>query len=165
MRRNSPQTGRDHTGLPARRGFAPISLNARRAFSLVELMVAATLMAVLISMAVPSFQRAVNQSRADIAGANLRAIWSAQRCYWLDNRTYSADLSQLESAGLLDPSIAAATTYYIYAIPSADANTFVATATRVDSDNWTGQFSIDETGAVTGTVSASGEPNIYPGFQ
>ncbi len=137
----------------------------RRGLSLVELMVAVTIMGVLMSMAAPSFHRAVDQSRADIAAANLRAIWSAQRCYWLDNRTYSTDLAQLQSAGLLDSSIVSAATFYTYAIPVADTTTFTATATRINSTRWAGQFVIDETGAVTGAVTATGELSLIPGFQ
>ena len=136
----------------------------RRGFSLVELMVVCTVMVILISMAAPSFRRSMEQSRADIAGANLRAIWTAQRLYWLEERTYTADLSVLESLDLLDPTIVAATTRYVYAISAADDSTFLATATRSGSGLWTGQFTIDEDGNVSGVVQAIGEPDIDPGF-
>lgn len=133
--------------------------------SLIELLVSVTIMGILMSIAAPSFHRAVAQSRADIAAANLRAIWSAERCYWLDNRTYTDDLSQLSSLGLLDPTIVSANSYYIYAIPSASSSAFVATVTRTAGSKWSGQFAIDETGTVTGSIDASGELSIYPGFQ
>ena len=137
----------------------------RRGWSLVEVMVVVTVMSVLISMSVPSFQRSLEQSRADIAGANLRAVWSAERLYWLENRTYTNDLTELQSLGVLDPSIASATNWYVFAIGAADAASFTATATRTGSSVRTGQFSIDETGTVSGVVQASGEPDIVPGFQ
>jgi type IV pilus assembly protein PilE len=130
-----------------------------------EVVLVLTVMGILISMAAPSFRRSMEQSRADIAGANLRAIWGAERLYWLENRTYTNDLSELESLGLLDPTIVAASTRYVYAIPSADASTFTATATRTGSTRWTGQFSIDEDGVLSGVIQASGQPNIVPGFQ
>ena len=136
-----------------------------RGLSLVEMLVALTIIGVLTSMALPSFQRAVDQSRADIAGANLRAIWSAERVYWLDNRAYTSNLSQLESLGLLDPTIVSASTFYVYAIPSADSSSFTATATRTGSARWSGQFTIDETGVMAGAVTATGELVIEPGFQ
>lgn len=137
----------------------------RRGISLVELLVAVTLIGIMTSMAVPSFRRAVDQSRADIATANLRAIWSAERCYWLEYRSYTSDLSLLRSLGLLDPTIVTSSNLYVYEIPAAEAGTFTATATRTGSTRWTGTFSIDETGVVSGSISASGEQTIVPGFQ
>ncbi len=120
---------------------------------------------VLVSMSVPSFRRSMEQSRADIAGSNLRAIWAAERLYWLENRTYTTNLALLESAGLLDPQILSSTAPYAYAVSSANSTGFTATATRSGSARWSGQFTIDEDGTVSGTVQATGEPSIVPGFQ
>jgi len=120
---------------------------------------------VLISMSAPTFHRSIEQSWADIAGANLRAIWSAQRLYWLENRAYTSNLAELESLGLLDPTIISSTTRYVYAVSSADASTFRATATRTGSVRWTGQLAIDESGVVSGAIQAAGQPGIVPGFQ
>jgi prepilin-type N-terminal cleavage/methylation domain-containing protein len=100
---------------------------APRGFSLVELMVTVTLIGILAAFATPSFRRAMNQSRADIAAANLRAIWSAERCYWLDNRSYTSDLNQLQSLGLVDPSVVASSSFYVYAVTAASGSTFTAT--------------------------------------
>ena len=84
----------------------------RRGFTLTELMVVTTLIGVMAAMSIPSFQRAVEQSRADIAAANLRAIWAAERLFWLENHAYTDKLSQqspqpvgLMQLGLLDPSL------------------------------------------------------------
>lgn len=134
-------------------------------FSLVEVIVVLTVLSILVSMAAPSFRRSVEQARADVAGANLRAVWSAQRLYWLENRTYTANFSELESLGLIDPTIASATTIYVYAIASADSDSFSATATRTGSTLWSGQLSIDQTGVGSGVIQAAGYPDIVPGFQ
>ncbi|MDB5334513.1 MAG: prepilin-type N-terminal cleavage/methylation protein [Planctomycetaceae bacterium] len=139
--------------------------NCRRGISLVELLVCVTLIGIMTSMAVPSFRRAVDQSRADIATANLRAIWSAERCYWLEYRCYTSDLNLLRSLGLLDPTIVTSSSFYAYDIPSAETTAFTATATRIGGTRWTGAFTIDETGVVSGSVNASGEPTIVPGYQ
>lgn len=146
-----------------RRIIAPA--RSRSALSLVELLVAVTLIGILSAIAMPSFRRAVDQSRADIAGANLRAIWSAERCYWLEYRTYTSDLTQLQSLGLLDPTIVTAANFYVYSIASADSTSFVAVATRTGSAHWSGQFVIDETGVVSGSIGSSGEASIAPAFQ
>jgi general secretion pathway protein G len=137
----------------------------RRGWSLVEVMVVVTVMSVLIAMAIPSFQRSLEQSRADVAAANLRAIWSAERLYWLENRTYTSDLTELQSLGVLDPMIVSGTSWYAFAVIAADSTAFTATVTRTGSSLWTGQFTIDETGTVSGVIQASGEPDIVPGFQ
>jgi prepilin-type N-terminal cleavage/methylation domain-containing protein len=142
---------------------APLTLP--RGWSLLEVMIAMTVMGILFALATPSFERSLQQSRADIAGANLRAIWSAERLYWLEYRTYAADLSTLESLGLVDPTIVSATTVYVYAIQSAGSNAFTAAATRTGSGRWSGEFAIDEAGAVSGVLQATGEADIAPGFQ
>ncbi len=128
-------------------------------------MVVLVVMGILVAMAAPSFRRALEQSRADLAGANLRAIWSAERLYWLESHAYTDDLNQLQSLQLLDPAVVSAATVYVYAVTAADNNTFTATATRTGSTRWTGEFVIDQTGTISGVIEASGEANIQPGFQ
>ena len=137
----------------------------RSGYSLIEVLVALTIISILTSMAVPAFQRAVDQSRADIAGANLRAIWSAERCYWLENRTYTSDLSTLVTLDLLDPAIVSSSTFYSYQITAATSSSFTAKATRIGSSRWSGQFTITQAGTVTGSITASGEVPISPGYQ
>ena len=134
-------------------------------FTLLELMVVIVIMGVLIGMSLPRFGRAIEQSRADIAAANLRAIWSAERLYWLEHRAYTAELPSLQALGLLDPAVVMATSGYVYAVPSATDRTFTATATRAGSTSWIGAFAIDEVGSLSGSVTALGGPEIVPGFQ
>jgi Tfp pilus assembly protein PilE len=133
--------------------------------SLVEVLAVLAIVGVLISMSAPSFRRSLEHARADIAGANLRAIWTAQRIYWLEHRQYASDLVDLEEAGLLDPTVRAGNAYYAYAIVSADAASFLATATRIGSTKWSGQFSIGADGALAGSITAEGETTIRPAFQ
>jgi type IV pilus assembly protein PilE len=159
---------KEHTGMfrqaIARKGFVPPAA-AQRGFSLVEVMIVLTVLAILVAIAVPSYTRAVEQSRADVAVADLRAIWAAQRIYWLEQRVYSADLPSLESIGLLDPTLLQGPSGYAYAVSEADAGTFTASATRTGSSVFSGQFTIDATGAIAGSVVAAGQPDILPGFQ
>jgi len=138
-------------------------------FTLTELMVTVTIMGVLIGMSAPYFGRALEQSRADFAVANLRAIWAAQRLYWLENHAYTDKLTQaspkgLFELGLLDPAIVSATGDYIYTVPSAGSNTFQAKATRASGTSWEGWFTIDQNGTTSGAIT-SGAVTITPGFQ
>ena len=137
---------------------------SRSAATLLELIIVMTILGVLLSFGIPSFQLALEQSRAQVASANLEAIWSAQRLYWLANRTYASDLAALQSAGTLDPSLGNQT-FFSYEISSADANTFVATATRASNAKWNGTFTIDQSGTLSGVLSAPPRPNIAAGFQ
>jgi Tfp pilus assembly protein PilE len=118
---------------------------------------------IFVAMSVPSFQRSLEQSKADIAAANLRAIWSAERLYWLEYRAYTDDLSELESLDLVDQTIALAADPYRYEIRAADARSFSVVAVRSGSGKWYGQLVIDETGTVQGEIGGGGNP-IQPGF-
>jgi hypothetical protein len=121
---------------------------------------------VLLSIGVPRFSQSLEQSRADVAGANLRAIWSAQRLYWLQNRTDAPDLNTLLSANLLDPSLPPATIPYSYSIADVSESWFTATATRGGSSSWSGGFTIAADGTFTGAVQQSGTGvSLEPGFQ
>jgi prepilin-type N-terminal cleavage/methylation domain-containing protein len=144
---------------------------ARRGFTLVELMVVTVIIGVMAAMSVPSFQRAIEQSRADIAAANLRAIWAAERLYWLEYHTYTPAaaspvnpdpaMQSLSNMGLIDTEIVSGAGGYTYAVTEATTTSFTATATRTTNSNF---FSINESGNVSGSISFGGSP-ITPGFQ
>ncbi|HWE37890.1 MAG TPA: prepilin-type cleavage/methylation domain-containing protein [Isosphaeraceae bacterium] len=128
----------------------------RPGFSVAEALIVMTMMAVLVAISAPTFGRALEQSRLDVAAANLRAIWAAERLYRLDNPTF-ADLATLQSLGLVDPSIVAGNAFYTYDVtPSTDGTAFVATATRAPHNGGGGELTIDQTGALSGTITAGG---------
>ena len=135
-----------------------------RGYTLVEMMIVLVVMSIMISFGIPKFSNALEQSRADVAGANLRAIWTAERIYWLDNRTYTTNLSVLVSLNLLDPSIPS-DPYYTYLVPAADTATFTATAQRAANASWSGTITITQDGGLTGTLTCPGQANIVVGFQ
>src|SRR5688572_29098867 len=112
----------------------------KRALTLMEVVAVSAIIGVMISSSAPSFRRAIERSRADVATANLQAIWSAQRLYWLETRSYAEDLSVLQSAGLLGPTIVGQTGGYVYTISDADSKTFTAVATRRGSTQWNGEL-------------------------
>jgi prepilin-type N-terminal cleavage/methylation domain-containing protein len=138
----------------------------RRGYSLVEMIVAVIVAGVLLSIGVPRFAQSLEQSRADVAGANLRSIWSAQRLYWLQNRNYAPDLNTLLSANLIDPSLPATSSPYTYSIADSSDSWFTATATRTGTSTWSGSFTIAADGTFTGAVQQSGQgASLEPGFQ
>ncbi len=141
---------------------------ARRGFTLTELMVVTTLIGVMAAMSVPSFTRAVQQSRVDISVANLRAIWAAERLYWLENHTYTPvtapttpdqALQSLQNLGLLDAEVLSGVGGYNYSVTSGTTTTFTAQATSINT--WgLGCLTIDQTGSVDSTNS-----KLTPSFQ
>lgn len=150
-----------------------------KAFSLIEIVVTMTILSILVSFAAPRVMLTMEQSHADIAGANLRAINSAQRFYWLENRTYADSLQLLIDDGLLDDDFLTSIPRYEFSMVAADDATFQAQATRrtingtgtaVYNGAWQGAFSIDESGAIAGVVngppsSLSGNtPQLIPAF-
>lgn len=165
MSENSLQIGATPASAAPRHPRNPGRTDATPGFTLVEVMVVVTVMAVLIAMTVPHYERALEQSRADLAAANLRAVWTAERFYWLENQKFTSDMTRLQTLGLLDPAVVLATSRYVYSVPTADAKSFTAVAVRSGSRRWSGEFTIDETGTVSGSVRAAGEPDITAGFQ
>ena len=51
-----------------------------RGHTLIEAIVTLAIMGVLATLGIPRFHASLEQSRANVAGASLRSIWSAQRC-------------------------------------------------------------------------------------
>lgn len=128
-------------------------------------MVVLVIIGVMAAMSMPSFHRAIEQSRADIAAANLRTIWAAERIYWLENHTYTPTvataLQDLQNMGLVESEVVSGAGGYTYAVTAAGTTTFTATATRTSTSD---VLSIDATGTVSGSISVTGG-SITPGFQ
>lgn len=151
----------------------------RSAFSLIEVIVTMTILAVLLSFAAPSVIQTLEQSHADLAGAGLRSISAAQRFYWLENRVYADTLQELVDAELVDTELLGASPRYEFSITDADAEGFTVQARRrsfngagnaVFNGVWNGDFEIDETGEISGEVEGGysnwlgDTPTIVPGF-
>jgi type II secretory pathway pseudopilin PulG len=125
-------------------------------------MVVLVVMAIIMSMGVPRFSRSLEQSRADVAAANLRAIWTAERLHWLEHREY-ADLATLVSRNLVDASACTGTSYAYSATPAGDG--FVARAERNNSETRGGCLQIDESGVLENLLTCSGGdpvPSVAP---
>lgn len=151
----------------------------RKAFSLIEVVVTMTILGILISFTAPSVLRTLEQSHADLAGAGLRMIHSAQRFYWLENRIYANDLQLLIDDDLIDEQVNTGMTRYDFAITSADADSFQAVARRrlldglgqpIYNGAWQGTLTIDQTGEITGTIDGpastitGNSPQLTPAF-
>ena len=148
-----------------------------RGHTLIELLIVLLVVGILASMGIPRFTRSLEQSRVDIAAANLRAIWTAQRLYWLKHQTYASSLTSLVSdpgnstqlvsdspdgENFLDPNVNSSTATYVCTVTSASTTDFTATAARSPSSSWTGALSIGSDGNVTGSVVDPGGSSYTP---
>ena len=138
----------------------------RCGYTMIEVIVAVVIIGILVGIAAPIYTKAIEQARLDSAAGNLKAIWSAQRAYWLKNRTFASSLVLLEDENLVNASLARSQSdpnaVYVYDIDSADADSFVASALRSNSGVWSGQVQIDETGELSGQVSKGDGFSLSP---
>ncbi|HOF17599.1 MAG TPA: hypothetical protein PK082_01720 [Phycisphaerae bacterium] len=143
-----------------------LAATARPAFTLVETCIAMVIVCLMVTLAAPTFRQAIEQARADSTSANLRTIWSAQRVYWLEYRTFTPNMTALRSLDLVDGAVASSASNpsatYVYQIVSADDRSFTARALRNGSGAWTGQLEIDQEGVVTGAIAGPSGQVVTP---
>jgi len=130
--------------------------NNSKAFTLMEMCIALMIISLMVVIAAPIYHRAMEHARVSTAAGNLRTIWSAQRVYWLEYRTFSQDLDTLQSMDLLNPdivnSVSDPNAPFVYQISQAEEDSFTAVAIRNASGVWSGQISIDQTGQIDGQI-------------
>jgi len=69
--------------------------NAQRGMTLIELMVVAAIVALLAAIAYPSYTRYVVKSKRSVAQSALLQIADRQQQFFMDNKTYAANLANL----------------------------------------------------------------------
>ena len=67
----------------------------KKGFTLLELLVVVLIIGILASVALPKYQMAVMRSRYSTLKANVRALYEAEKIYYMANGVYSADLETL----------------------------------------------------------------------
>jgi prepilin-type N-terminal cleavage/methylation domain-containing protein len=136
-----------------------------RGFTLAEICITVMIIAILSAMAAPVYVRSIEQGQLDMAAGTLKNICSAQRVYWLSNKTFADDLGTLKTLDLLDtsiPTVASGTSKYTYAITLADDTVFEASATRVNSTSWSGGIAITESGGISGNITSVSGGTLNP---
>ena len=116
-------------------------------FTLVELMVTVAIVAILLSIAVPSYAQFMKQSRRGEAESALMDIAQREQTYLLDQRAYATSLAALNTTVSVD-----VTTFYTVTFATGAAPpTFTITATPKAGTSQVGDptLTIDNTGAKT----------------
>lgn len=125
-------------------------------FTLIELMIAVVVVAILAMVAIPAYNDSVTKGRRSDAKSTLTTIAARQEQYFMDNKQYTDDLTKLgydaaNKASSIDG-------YYKITAVTPTTNTFDLTAVPVDNDSECGDFTLDETGAQG--VSTSTNPDL-----
>ncbi len=127
-----------------------------RGFTLIELMIAVVVVAILTAIAYPSYQKHLAKGRRAAAQAYLMDIAQRQQQYFLDQRSYAPDVATLNT-----PMPDEVVGYYqnpVTITTSATPPGFIASAipTGVQASNNEPTLTIDQSGAKTPTGSAYG---------
>ena len=148
----------------------------RSGSTLVEVMIVTLLVGVFAAMAIPSYRTSVEQARTDLAAANLRTLWAAERLYYLEQRTATADPADLIALGVLQSgeiqSLGVSGTFtmyndptFIYQLDSNNDGYFDAIAVRSSGSAFSGTLGIDATGSISGEVIDNYGRVVRPGFR
>lgn len=101
---------------PSRSAGAPRRI---RGFSLIELMIAVSIIGVIASIALPSLQAYVWRARRNEAYINLKGIYTTQKTFQAENGRYGADFNELgfeiSGATMIDP-YTIQSTFYTYTV-------------------------------------------------
>jgi type IV pilus assembly protein PilE len=125
-------------------------LKTSKGFTLIELMIVITIIALIAGIGIPSYLKQVVKTRRSDAKIALTELAQLQESFFADNQTYTGDLAKLgktaQGGVFLSPE-----EYYKLEIPSAGARTFLMRATPIG-----GQANDDEV-CQTFTINAAGE--------
>jgi Tfp pilus assembly protein PilE len=128
----------------------------------VEVSIALVVVVLLATMGMPIYQRAMEQARVDMAGAQLRSIYAAQRVYYLEHKSFAHDLQTLRRSDLIEQSLVEGSSAFVFQFTGAAGESFTATATRRNSSVWTGSLEITESGVLTGCIAGRNPPALLP---
>ena len=121
-----------------------------RGVTLLELMIVVVIVGILATIAYPSYQQFIARAKRNEAKAALLQIAQNQERFYLQNNTYTTDMTQLGfpiAAGYITD-----TDSYSITVTVADANDFMAIATYQKADDEAGKcqtFNIDGRGGKT----------------
>jgi len=103
-------------------------MSKHRGFTLIELMIAVVIVAILAAVALPSYNRYVQRGKISEATANLSTMRVKMEQFFQDNRTYAGACA----AGTVAPlPTAGDAKYFTYSCPTKDATSFVVQADGV----------------------------------
>ena len=108
---------------------------AQRGFTVIDLLIAVAIVAILVRIALPAYQGYIIRSSRQAAQSELVALATAQEKIFLNSNAYTADVSSAysgqSSAGLGVTSGKTKDSRYTLSVQAPTATTFIITATPV----------------------------------
>jgi type IV pilus assembly protein PilE len=101
--------------------------NYMRGITLIELMIVVVIVSILAALAYPNYQEFTARAKRNEARAALLRLATNQERFYLNNNTFTQDLTQLGFG--TSPTWITETGYYAIQVTQADASNFSATAT------------------------------------
>ena len=121
----------------------------RNGFTLIEVMITVVIIAILASIAIPSYNRYVIRAKRSAAQAQMMEIANRQQQFLLANRSY-ADKTALTASGYSLPAEVAANYDYTITLSAPDAPpAFVLTFDSTGAQASDGDLTLDNQGAKT----------------
>lgn len=121
-----------------------------RGVTLMELMIVVVVISILAAIAYPNYRQYVARAKRNEAMSCLLQIATLQERFYLQNNTYTTNMTSLGFAAAGNNMTDSGT--YVCNVNAADANTFTATATYQNADAEAGKcltFGIDGRGQKT----------------
>lgn len=95
--------GAERVGRAGRRGVARAFARQQCAFTLFELLLVVAIVGILSALAMPTYQRYVDDARVQLAKVDIRTIESVLERYYSKNNAYPDTLAQAGIGNLRDP--------------------------------------------------------------
>ena len=124
--------------------------------TLIELMIVVVVVSILAAIAFPNYQEFSARAKRNEARAALLRLATNQERFYLNNNTFTADLTSLGFS--TSPTWTSETGYYDITVTAADATNFTATATYLQGGSEAtkcASFTIDGRGARTSAPDAN----------
>ena len=132
----------------------------QKGFTLIELLITVAIVALLVGIAIPSYNSYMDKTRRLDAKAFLQEVAGEQIRYFSDNNVFAVNMQEM---GYPDETMDSPDGFYNIAITNAVPTSFTLTATAVAGkaqakDTKCGNFSLDSTGlkGATGPLGVEG---------
>jgi type IV pilus assembly protein PilE len=126
--------------------------------TLIELMIVVVIVSILAAVAYPNYQEFTARAKRNEARAALLRLATNQERFYLNNNTFTQDLTQLGFS--TTPTWTTETGYYTIQVTAANASNFTATATYLQGGSEAAKcasFTIDGRGAKTSLPDPPGD--------